>query len=518
MTEPLRAARWPLAIFMAAMLLALAGFIFSGRHVDQRLCLPVILCASFILWCVLGVIAIQIGRLDFRRLPSSAARQTVIAILILILAIGSRVAILVWWTPSLSDDILRYRQEGRLLLADRYPGDYLPADSGVRVSPFTGQPLDAAPFPTDELDRHANNAFLPTMYFPLSHLDYLASAWLEAHTISAPLPSATQTDRMTLLASPHLMPYRVVSVALDVFTVGLLLALLLMLKRSAYWGLLYAISPLPLIEVAGNGHAESIGLIGLLSGIFFAHRKRNRLAAAAFALAFLAKPIAAFALPALLIAAWQTHDAPLRFRVLRSFQLLAIWTAVVFAGSLPEAAHLAELRRTLAIISGHYYHNGFFFELFRYFYDHSAPGAITENTWSIRGPLAFCGVVAQLALFALAFRFRWPLLRTLAHCFLVYLLFSVLLYPWYVLWLLVLIPLAWNRAAWVLSFSILLSYTVHAQFAQTGQWEIPAWALCLEWVPVIVLLLIDIFSDCRSAPAPVQPSPIPPTATGLHGV
>ena len=63
-------------------------------------------------------------------------------------------------------------------------------------------------------------------------------------------------------------------------------------------------------------------------------------------------------------------------------------------------------------------------------------------------------------------------------------------YPWYALWPLVASIFGrgaqWNRAAWVLSGTVLAAYGVHyAGTVRTGQ--VPLWLLVLEWAPVAVV-------------------------------
>jgi hypothetical protein len=147
----------------------------------------------------------------------------------------------------------------------------------------------------------------------------------------------------------------------------------------------------------------------------------------------------------------------------------------------------------LRLLASHFEFNGFFFDLFRW-------NCFGGNTEPVRPLLHALNLAALLYVFWLAYRNRWPLPKLLGHAIIFFLLFSPMVYPWYALWALVLVPLAWNPAAWLLSLTILLSYAVWPTFHATGQWILPSWALAAEWVPVILLEALQLWRDARPTP------------------
>jgi hypothetical protein len=84
-----------------------------------------------------------------------------------------------------------------------------------------------------------------------------------------------------------------------------LFRLLVQANLDPRWAILYAWHPLPIIEIAGSGHADGVGALTLVLAIFFLMRQRYSLAAVFLALGFLVKFITVFFLPFLFVAAWK---------------------------------------------------------------------------------------------------------------------------------------------------------------------------------------------------------------------
>jgi hypothetical protein len=73
---------------------------------------------------------------------------------------------------------------------------------------------------------------------------------------------------------------------------------------------------------------------------------------------------------------------------------------------------------------------------------------------------------------------------------------SPVLHPWYLIWL---IPAFCFWRPWpvvALTSTVVLSYTVWPGRLATGTWEIPVWAHVLEYMPVAVLGVWEVWR-CR---------------------
>jgi hypothetical protein len=539
-----RTRRWHLWIItLLATLLALILLIYFGQG-DQRQSLVLIWSAAAILFAALTAMAylLHTTLANAKQLP-----RPVSAALILLVAILARAAIFQWWTPSLSDDLFRYRHEGRLVLHGIQPYSYIPAEAGVRIHPYTGQPIGILAHQTDLIDRMSNNGELPAVYFPMSQFAFAAAAWCEEHFISAApiepgttVPSGRARDALwlRLAASPAMKPYRLIGVISDSAVVILLLLTLQRVDRSLWWAALYAWNPLPLIEASGNAHFEPLGIAFLLAAIYVVVRGvdnpgglafsaspadkgvgtsiqpsatlwRYVLATILLAAAFLVKPIALVAFPALLLYYWRTekpHPAkspitthqsqiacPIRHSsfVIRHFITLSlIYALTIILAFLPFAAGLHDLRLTTKLVANNFEFNGAAFEFLRWF-------IFSGDTWILRTPLNILNLVALALVLLYAYCRRWPLAQTLGHATFLFIIFAIQVYPWYALWCLALVPLYFNRASWALSLTILLSYAVWFAYRATGQWELPIWAYAMEWLPVVVLEAMQLWKDAE---------------------
>jgi hypothetical protein len=71
------------------------------------------------------------------------------------------------------------------------------------------------------------------------------------------------------------------------------------------------------------------------------------------------------------------------------------------------------------------------------------------------------------------------------------------LYPWYVMWIVPLLCLFVNRAWILFTALVFVSYLVWPIYDRTGVWQLPAWALVLEYAPFLGLLVFDAFRSRR---------------------
>jgi hypothetical protein len=77
--------------------------------------------------------------------------------------------------------------------------------------------------------------------------------------------------------------------------------------------------------------------------------------------------------------------------------------------------------------------------------------------------------------------------------------FSTTVHPWYVLWALAFVPLVGRGmfvpAAWVLSLTVLLSYSAWAYLPAEGgalRWAAPTWAVACAWLPVYAAFPVGV--------------------------
>lgn len=166
-------------------------------------------------------------------------------------------------SPDLSDDLRRYLWDARVGAAGVSPYAYAPADPAV--AGLAPELLPGLPHPE-----------MRTVYPPVAQAAFRAAGTLGGGALAL----------------------KALFAAADLSVVALIYAL--GGAGAGFAAALYAFHPLPIVESAGQGHLDSLGLALLLAGLVYVRRGRNARAGIAFALAVLAKYFpAAAALPLL---------------------------------------------------------------------------------------------------------------------------------------------------------------------------------------------------------------------------
>ena len=185
-------------------------------------------------------------------------------------------AILIVVDPFLSSDIYRYVWDGKVQAAGFNPYAFVPADDRLAAL------REAAIYP------HINRAdYAHTIYPPVAQMFFLLATRLGENVV---------TMKLAL-------------VLCEAVTVAAIVLLLRRLGRPVTRIVAYAWHPLPMWEIANNGHIDGLMTALMMLGICLALFGRPVRGAIAVALAALAKPFAVVVLPAL----WRPWDwkAPL---------------------------------------------------------------------------------------------------------------------------------------------------------------------------------------------------------------
>ncbi|MFN7938399.1 MAG: hypothetical protein U0R19_34045 [Bryobacteraceae bacterium] len=344
--------------------------------------------------------------------------------------------------PSFTDDVLRYRWEARV--------------QGEGVSPYDVAPSEASV-------RHLRDATYPrisgpdfrAVYGPFVELTY---RW--AYRLIRPFAGGDPYREVFWLKLP--------SIAFDL---GVLAALL------AWKGprcLLYAWSPLPIFEFWVNGHNDSLMLLPLVLSIAAAERERWRPA-----LAWLGVAIAAKLWPAALIPVFAGRK-------------LTRWKECLLA--------LAVFAMFLAPFGLGLIRNGPF-----------ASGFLGgwRNNDSIYGLLLWLTGDAYLAKYTAAALVlstvawvtwrQWPFSKAVLSIVTVLLLVSSNNHPWYLTWLLVLLPAhpSWGLLLW--TALVPLAYQVLIGWEINGIWNGVSPLRWFIYIPVFLVLLYEWFTLRQNA-------------------
>jgi hypothetical protein len=360
--------------------------------------------------------------------------------------------------PTLSDDVWRYLWDGRLAAAGGNPYRDAPA------SPAT-EPL------RDELWRRLPHRGVPTIYPPLA---------IAVFSIASRLP-----------ASPWAL--KAILAGADLAACALLVALAGRLNLPLARAVAYAWNPLVVLETAGMGHVDALGVLAALAAALALAARPPRVgpAAAAAAAGVLAKLLPVAALPL-----WaRLSGRPARFA--------AAAVALVVLGFAPVLATSGGLPAGWRIYAISWEFNGPLFEpLWRLLAAAGAPGWAAglldrlklltgeHELWNRFYPYAYPQLLAKLVLGAgaavaiAASLGETRLVGGSARLFGRLLLLSATVYPWYVLWVLPWAALE-GASAWMLLAALLpLAY-----LAQPGGVDPFPWLQLAIWGPPLALVL-----------------------------
>lgn len=313
------------------------------------------------------------------------------------LAAGARLMAFVL-PPVLSDDAYRYIWDGLVQHEGINPYRFAPADvmlSGLHASP---------------LFELLNSAEYFSVYPPLSQFVFFLGGWVY------------DGDWIT--------SYYVIKAVFVVAEWGSVL--LLSRMTSTRMLLLYALHPLVIIEVAGQGHTEALMVAALVVAVWCVRRAKPRWASVALGAAAMVKlyPLVLFPL------------------LIRRYGWRGLWPGVLFmAGmSLPYAAVyvIPQVLESLRL-----YTSLFEFNAGLYFGVKELLMWVTGSDWSkTLGPVMSGAYAAALPLvYWIDARRDWPLSRAMLVVLGLFLVLTTTVHPWYLLAVLPLLPLQ-RRVGW----------------------------------------------------------------------
>jgi len=379
-------------------------------------------------WGVVGFAGLVVEAVNCRsRSIGGVARIMVVAALLR--GIGLLIV------PTLSSDIYRYAWDGQVALSGANP--YLTTPDATELIPLRSA-----------LWQRVDHRDIPTVYPPLALASFaLASA--------GPIP---------------IMTLKVMYGSLDLLSVWLLIGILRNRAIHPGWAVGYAWNPLVVLETAGMGHVDSLGVLLLLAAVASTDLRRERATGLAVAGAVLAKAVPVVALPLWLRSThWVSVAARSRFVV------AALATLFIVSGTW--------LWRLGGIPPG----------WFKFGVSWEFNGPLFEPLWRTLGVLAIPDIVTAgldtlkdwtgqhgywnrfypynypqfLAKLLLAGSLAWFLVRAwqaatleigLRRVFFGVLLFSATVYPWYLLWVLPWAVVTRRVSYLVLSALALISY------------------------------------------------------------
>ncbi|MGH7176621.1 MAG: glycosyltransferase 87 family protein, partial [Tepidisphaeraceae bacterium] len=334
-------------------------------------------------------------------------------------------------------------------------------------------------------DTATTHPHLPSIYGPVAQLWFAGAALIERAIGDPQAPGIMLGEdsvwrlNVGFGAWPSGTPLRIALACAALLATVALLAILLHENASPWWAVLFAWNPLTVLESGAMLHVDIVGVIFLLMSILAARRGNALCAGAMLALSAGVKPGAVALIP------WLIRD--LRGGRIRAAVAFMATLASLFVPVLAYQHGYRGYVATLYTFATNWEFNGSIFELFTHWFGQGSDGWAMVHAKQHARILA-SAVVAVTAL--IAWFARGSVASSAYWLFLVAALVSPVVYPWYLLWLLALVPVLRGQAGWatlVWSGTVVLSYVVWHR----PTWRVPPSIAVLEYSPVFAALLIE---------------------------
>jgi alpha-1,6-mannosyltransferase len=341
-----------------------------------------------------------------------------------------------WTSPIGSDDLYRYIWDGKVQSEAINPYAYAP--NSVELSHLA----------TEHLPSLVNHPELKTIYFPLSEWIFYVSYNMCGENVWG--------IKLLLLFSEMCAIY------------GLFL-LTRALDIPRRFILLYALCPMLVFEYAIDAHVDGFGLPLLIFALYFYFDRKKAVSMILLGLSLSIKPTALVLLPVLFFA--EKEWRPRCQIVLIPLCVLALQFAPYFISANPF--------ETLSTFTKNWTFNGFVFNVLNSYF---------QNNQQTR---LLCSLLLALGILLLSLSKR-QLFDKLYFSVLLLLLFSPVVHPWYVGWLAALLPVArkWSGMVYVCTLS--LTCFTYISFQLHGVWKEEPALWLLEYLPVVILMIIEM--------------------------
>lgn len=349
--------------------------------------------------------------------------------------------ILIPTTPIASDDVYRYLWDGKVQANGINPYTYAPNDEALKH------------LHSELLPEKVNFPHLKTIYPPYSQWIFLLAY---------------------LIARESVLGIKILLLISEIFTILLIYLTLKNFRLNEKYVLVYALSPLPILQFFIDAHVDGFGIT--LFALFFYFLSQNKLLYSYFALglSITSKLITLMVYPFLL-----------KGRSIKNFlALIIVPTVTVALVYLPYSINGFPFE-SLFIFAQKWYSNGAVFTLFQKIFN--------DN---------YLSRIFSMSLFFLSFIWLYfskkDFIDKAYLIFILFFIFSPVVHPWYLTWLVFLtaINFRWSGVTFISTISIANIYALN--YILNKKWEMNDWFLLLEYLPVVILLLWEEFNFVKN--------------------
>jgi hypothetical protein len=351
--------------------------------------------------------------------------------------------------PDQSDDIYRYIWDGKL----QYFG----------ISPYTCAPDDPAltPYHSDILPKLVNFPEIKTIYPPAAQLVFRLSYTLFGERV-------TGMKFLFLLAA--------------LGSICFFYSIIKERGSEARWLLFFAWNPLVIMETAVNGHLDILMVFFLLMSLWLFYKNKLAFSGIALACAILGKLIPVILLPVFFFffifgsrEEREGREGKKKIEIFAFFTPLVVTIAAFYAIYFESAQNM--FLTAINYSSKWYFNNPVFMAIL---------GIVEKNQTAHLVSFSLFIVVYLVILTR-----PMPLEKKIFFVFAAFVLMNPTIHPWY----LIILPalLCVHRSTLVICWSglVVVSYIVVYRFKLTGTWKDSWLIMIMEYLPLVVLLIIN---------------------------
>lgn len=336
--------------------------------------------------------------------------------------------------PIASDDVYRYLWDGKVQAHGTNPYAYAPNDSALTH------------LNSEQLPSKVNFPHLKTIYPPYSQWIFLLAY---------------------LIAGESIWGIKLLLFLSEILTILFIYLTLKNFNLNEKYVLVYALSPLPILQFFIDAHVDGVGITLLAMFIYFLSAKKYFMSYLAFGLSIVSKIITIIIFPFLLKG--KKLKELIHILIVTVVTMALVYLPYSFSGSPFEA---------LFIFAEKWYSNGAIFTLFQKIFE--------DN---------FLSRIFSMILFIVGYAWIYfsdkELKDKIYLAFVLFFIFSPVVHPWYITWIAFLtsINFRWSGIIFISTISVSNIYAYN--YILNQKWQMNEWILILEYLPVIIFLILE---------------------------
>ena len=345
--------------------------------------------------------------------------------------------------PIGSDDYYRYIWDGKVKANGINPYKYAPSDAGLNN-------LHSANLP-----QKVNYPKMKTIYPPLGeNLFYLSY----------------------LISGESFLGLKIFLFLFDILTIWGIYLILKKLNLPYKNILIYILCPLPVFQFIIDAHVDGFGLPLIIFAIYFYSDRKKILSYIFIGLSICIKPVGLMLIPILFL-----NEKNFSERI----KVLFVPLLVCFILYLPYLFTGAPFQ-SLITFTENWTFNGIIFDILDSFIHDNQTARI------------ICGILLIVTYLPVIFSKKELITKIYLSIFLL-MIFSPIVHPWYISWLVILLPftLGWSGILYAALISLTGLTLIHYQLQ--GVWQEYTWVLVLEYVPVLSMFLYEFYLSSKTA-------------------